>query len=92
MPDRGVKEDLLVLWRTRRSSGFPIPFRWSMRPRRRVDRARQWVTGHVFYSSVPLWKQVLGVPFRPWRYAKMVREIARTRNYGYSRFDYDSEN
>ena len=74
--------DLAYLWRTRHSSGFPRPFRWGHAPSRRLV-LRQWATGHVWHSCVPVWRQVLGVPLRPYRWLRMVREIARVRRMPY---------
>ena len=68
--------DLRVLWATRKGSGFPWPFQ---------HRELRWLLlGHPSWCAMPLWRQVLGVPLRPWRYAKMVRAVARTRNFPYA--------
>lgn len=65
-----------MLWTTRGSSGFPWPFQ---------HRSARWLLlGHPSWSAVPVWRQVLGIPLRPWRYARMVRNIARVRNRPYS--------
>lgn len=68
--------DLRHLWRTRHM-GFPWPFRtfgggW-----------QPWVTGYWRFSPVPLWKQFLRIPLRPYRYFRKVRYIARVRNMPY---------
>lgn len=77
--------DLRALWRTRHSSGFPWPFRkGGLRPPRRRLAVQQLVTGYAWYSPVPLWRQVLAIPARPYRYLRMVRAIARTRNHPYA--------
>ena len=73
--------DLRYLWRTRHSSGFPWPFRWSGFHGR--TRLYALLTGRPPWTVIPLWKQLLTIPLRPWRYAKMVRGIARARAVHY---------
>lgn len=77
---RAALRDLRVLWATRKGSGFPWPSptvmgRFSI---------RRLLLGYPPWCVIPLWKQVLTIPLRPWRYAKMVRSIARTRNFPYT--------
>jgi hypothetical protein len=86
----GPRRDLLALWRTRRTSGFPVPFRWSLGAPSRRAAARQWLTGYPWYSAVPLRRQVLGIPARPVRYARMVRGVARARGENFQVADLDS--
>jgi len=70
--------DLKYLWKTRHGSGFPWPTwrgfggGWHMA-----------LTGYRWWVAVPLWKQVLLIPLRPWRYLKKVRNIAYTRAMPY---------
>lgn len=79
--------DLRFLWSTRSTSGFPWPFRYGFGSR--WHKVRFALTGHPFYSVVPLWRQILTIPLRPWRYARMVRRIAYVRRLPYSAADYD---
>jgi hypothetical protein len=82
--------ELRVLWKTRHSSGFPWPFRWGLRAPSRRAYARQLLTGDIWYSTVPLRKQLLRIPLRPIRYVQTVRRIARVRAMTYHVRDYDS--
>lgn len=47
------------------------------------------LTGNWRFDTRPRWKQLLGIPLRPWRYTRMVRHIAATRNMFYAPSDYD---
>ena len=76
--------DLLFLWETRHSSGFPRPFEWGLSPPTRRLLFQQWATGHIWHTVVPLRRQVLGIPLRPYRWFRMVREIARVRRMPYA--------
>lgn len=83
---RRALTDLRYLWTSRKSSGFPWPiqsgFGWS-------DKAWMVVFGQSIHSVQPVWKQTLGIPLRPWRYARMVRRIARTRAVFFTTAMYD---
>jgi hypothetical protein len=81
--------DLLHLWRSRKQHGFPWPFQFWRAPTKRAA-LRQLLTGYVWHSPVPLWKQLLCIPLRPYRYARMVKEIARVRSLPYHETLYDS--
>jgi hypothetical protein len=70
---RAAARDLLHLWRSRHEHSFPWPFNWF------GGGVMPWITGYWRFSPVPLWKQLLNIPLRPYRYARMVRGIARTR-------------
>jgi len=79
-----MMSELLHLWRSRHEHSFPWPFRsfgggWQV-----------WVTGYSRFSPVPLRRQVLRIPGRPFRYVRMVRRIARTRAAPYSVTDQDT--
>lgn len=78
--------DLRVLWATRKSSGLPWPFRRGLGWQ---DTAWKWATGYSIFSPVPVWKQIAREPLRPYRYARMVREIARVRNRPFAPSRYD---
>lgn len=73
-----------MLWATRASSGFPWP-NW----RGFSGGWRMALLGHPRWAGIPLWRQVLAVPLRPWRYARMVRSIARVRAMHYTAEMYD---
>lgn len=81
---RAALRDLRVLWETRHTSGFPWPT-W----RGFSGGWHMAAFGMPRWAAVPLWRKVLGIPMRPVRYARMVRGIARARNYGFSLSDYD---
>jgi hypothetical protein len=85
---RRALSDLRFLWSTRSTSGLPWPFRFGG-PGSRRQRARFALTGYPFYAAVPLWRQVATIPLRPWRYARMVRGIARTRAVHFNASMYD---
>lgn len=78
-----ARTDLRHLWRTRREHGFPWPFRWF------GGGVTPWLTGYWRFSPVPFWRQCLGIPFRPYRYLRSVRTIARVRNTFFSPNLYD---
>ena len=81
--------DLVCLWETRHSSGFPRPFTWGLSPPTKRLALRQWITGHIWHTTVPLQRQVVGIPLRPYRWLRMVRNIARTRGMNYHSSMYD---
>jgi hypothetical protein len=76
--------ELGYLWRTRHGSGFPWPTwrgfggGWHMA-----------LTGYPPWAVIPLRRQVLGIPLRPWRYWRRVREVARVRSIHYHPTMYD---
>jgi hypothetical protein len=76
--------DLLHLWRTRHIHGFPWPFQWF------GGDITPWLTGYWRFSPVPVWRQVLRIPGRPFRYWRMLRSIARVRSMPYSHADQDT--
>jgi hypothetical protein len=85
-----LRRDLGALWRTRHSSGLPVPFRWGLGAPSRRASVQQWLTGHVWYSAVPLRRQLLGIPLRPLRYVRMVRGVARARGEDFHVAELDS--
>ena len=68
--------NMVNLWK-RRDCGIPWPFTWF------GGGIMPWITGYWRFSPVPLWKQFLYIPLRPYRYFRMVRTIARVRNMFY---------
>jgi len=50
---------------------------------------RKAVLGYESWVAVPLWRQALTVPLRPWRYCLRVRGVARARNLDYAPSLYD---
>lgn len=85
MPTNGIQaraalRDLRVLWRTRRSSGLPWPHYTGL---------RHVLLGYPAWSPVPVWRQLLRWPLRPYRYCRMVRSVAQVRNRPYAPALYD---
>ena len=78
-------KELRYLWATRKSSGFPWPT-W----RGFGGGPHMVLTGYPPWVAIPLWKQVITIPLRPWRYAKRVHRIAHIRAINYHPFDYDN--
>ena len=70
--------ELRYLWATRKQSGFPWPT-W----RGFGGGWRMALFGYPPWAAVPLWRQALGVPARPVRYFRRVREVARVRSIHY---------
>lgn len=81
--------DLRVLWATRKSSGFPWPFQSAFAFHSKRHAAHMLVFGHPPWTTIPIWRQALGIPLRPWRYARMVRRIAMVRNHDFAPRHYD---
>jgi hypothetical protein len=81
---RRTLSELRYLWETRHGSGFPWPT-W----RGFGGGWRMALTGYPPWAAMPLWKQVLRIPLRPWRYWRRVREIARVRSINYHPILYD---
>lgn len=79
--------NLRFLWSTRNTSGFPWPFHYGVGSKR--HRIRFALLGYPFYSPIPVWKQIVTIPFRPYRYIRMVCGIAYTRaiNFNVSMYD-----
>ena len=74
--------DLRYLWRTRKSSGFPWPFQGY--------RGREIFWGRpAWMSKRRRWQGLLEAPFRPYRYLRMVRMIAKVRRLPYAPSLYD---
>jgi hypothetical protein len=85
---RRALTDLRFLWGSRKGSGFPWPFEFA---RRAHGRTRAWALmfGYPPWAAIPVWRQALGIPLRPWRYARMVLGIARTRAIFFTASMYD---
>jgi hypothetical protein len=47
------------------------------------------LTGYPPWVVIPLWRQVLTIPLRPWRYWRRVRKVARVRSIYYHPTMYD---
>lgn len=90
---RAAIRDLRVLFRSAKAgNGFPYPFEGALgrnviggwRNRLHVLAFGQWR-----YTTQPRWRMTLAIPLRPWRYARMVRSVARTRNRPFASWMYD---